>query len=253
MLSYRLIAFLLSFSCLFACAQIDTQDYQGIWMGTITDRHCLNFTISLKSLGEQEYQLQIANTKPVIERDLRSQSEEWIQLQLDDRWQLELKPEDGGQGLTGFVKSGRFITRIQFQKEEADTYRGVWNPFMFDDSLISGDMFVYVEDNEDTPLAAYPFLGEQRLRGIWAGDFSRHGEQLWFEDSNTGFRFRASFGDQQIGLEMLLLDELITQIDLHPTDNEGEYDTDPVAKDQSADSPAQLDDGWEVSNIQEAG
>ena len=231
-----------------SCAQEKRQDYLGNWIGNLPDKHSFNFQITLESSGSNEYQLRIANTKPVITQTFTSIDNDYIRFSIDNQVHFNLK--NNGNELTGHIKSGRFYYYVTLQKVGQNKYIGNWNPLMLDNGLISDELFLNV-DHYNGQLEAYPFLGDQRSRGFWANDFKKKDDTLSFRDDNTGFNFRAIFLQESIELEIYLVNALITKTTLNYSEEYWEHPPPPVVRDQSTDTPALLDDGWATGNIKD--
>ncbi|NAS30772.1 serine hydrolase [Flavobacteriaceae bacterium R38] len=233
-----------------SCAQEKRQDYLGNWIGTLPDKHSFNFQITLESYGSNEYQLRIANTKPVITKNFTSVNNDHIQFNVDNQLHFNLKNDNNE--LTGYIKSGKFYYYVTLQKTEQNKYIGNWNPFMLDNGLTSDELFLNI-DHYNGQLEAYPFLGDQRSRGFWANDFKKKDSILSFRDDNTGFNFRAIFLQETIEFEMYLIDALITKTTLTYSEEYWEPPLPPIVHDQSTDTPSSLDDGWATGNIKDYG
>jgi len=192
----RYFAFILVPLLIFSCknqAQNQTiTDYEGSWVGQIANSQSFNFDLSLKEQESGQYNLTVSNGDTLIDRTFQSPNLNDIHLQIDDQLSLELTQNEE-TGLTGFVKSGRLFYRVELLKINPNEYQGKWHPYMFDDGLISEDIMLYVEHQNDAQLVAYPFLGDHRTRGVWASGFVQVEDTLFFKDDNTGFKLSATF------------------------------------------------------------
>ncbi|UZR98431.1 serine hydrolase domain-containing protein [Chondrinema litorale] len=246
---------LLSFSTLVSCAQKGNQDYQGNWIGTLPNKNSFNFTISLEKLKANNYHLLIANDKTLIDKNLKSASDEHIQISIDSHTHITLFNTHEGQTLTGFIKSGRYFYHISLQNAGSNRFKGYWNTFMIDNSLISDEILLAIEKNDDGTLAAYPFFGDQRFRGTWTSGFKMKDDVLLFKDDNTGFRFRAIFLKNTIDLEIYLSDAFINKVSLIKFDADWEsvVKIDAIKQEENTDTPPSLNDGWETANIHDYG
>jgi len=252
MRNYLIIVFLF-LTTLMSCAQNKRQDYQGEWIGNLPNKNSFNFKITLERLEENNYRLEISNDETLINEILESTNKADVQLDLDGQITFDLKYENEGKALTGFIKSGRFIYHLSLIKADNEKFMGHWNAFMVDNGLQSDDIMLYVENTEEGNLVAYPFFGDQRFRGTWAADFREQGNILLFRDTNTGFNFRAKLLDNSIELEILLIDALLSKTILQHTNDGWEYSSDPLDKTANTETPQQLNDGWITSNINEHG
>ncbi|NHF57824.1 serine hydrolase [Flavobacteriaceae bacterium TP-CH-4] len=253
MVKHICIVVLFSFPILFGCAQQNVYDYEGNWVGTLPDRHSFNFTVTLEALEADVYHLVIANKKVLLDTKLHSTGKDHIQLNIDNQLYFDLYQDCNGQALNGFIKSGRYFYSVQLREVAPNTFEGPWNSFMFNDGILSDDFLLYVENNNNAQLVAYPIFGDQRFRGTWASGFKRKNDTLFFKDDNTGFKFRASLSPMGIGLEIYLVDALITNIDLTHSEENLEFQTDPIVNSQSTAAPPQLTDGWETADGRDFG
>ncbi|MEM8927145.1 MAG: serine hydrolase [Bacteroidota bacterium] len=231
------------------CAQTDKKEYLGNWIGNLPDKHAFNFKVTLEKINSNQYQLRISNKKTILKRTFTSSDKAHLRLSIDDELHFDLK--NRGDDVFGYIQSGGFQYYITLKKEAYNTYVGNWNVFMLDDGLTSDELFLNV-DWYNEQLEAYPFFGDQRFRGFYAGDFTIEDDVLSFKDSNTGFHFRAILLKEAIQLEIYLINNLIAKTSLSFSDK---YWTPPptaIADNQSADTPEPLDDGWDTGTLNEA-
>lgn len=253
MRNYLIILAFLSLSTLASCAQNNAPDYNGEWIGHLPDKSRFNFKVSLELLADNNYHLTIANARVLIDREIASTAEEGVFFNLDEELFFNLKFDDEKQNLTGFIQSGRMLYRLSIPKVGENTYVGFWNSFMVDTALQSDDIMLYVEKTEGGNYVAYPFFGDQRFRGTYAGNFNLKGDTLHFTDGNTGFKFRARFAGSTIELEILLTDKIVTTTSLTHTDDGWEYSSDMVDLSQNTQTPTQLKDGWSTASLKDFG
>lgn len=251
MQKYSTVLVLLFISTLISCAQNKEQNYEGEWIGFLSEKPSFNFEISFEKLEVNTYHIRIANDEILIDRKLKSSNDDGIQLDIDKQLFFNLKFSPNKDILTGFIKTGKFYYHISLQNSESNKFVGKWNPFMLDNGLQSEDINLYVEHTEGENLAAYPFFGDQRFRGMWTGDFKRLGDTLLFRDANTGFNFRAELLKSRISLEIYLIDAFITKTSLTHTADGWEYSSNPAKQTQNLNQPKQLNDGWSTANIKD--
>lgn len=253
MLKYLTVLVFLSLSALISCAQNGKQDHQGEWIGFLPNKSSFNFKVTLEKLEGNKYHLTIANDQILIEENLESSSEDHILFNVDQQLYFNLKHDENGQALAGFIKTGKFLYHVSLPSIGDNKYVGDWNPFMLDNGLQSIDIMLYVEHTEGGNLVAYPFFGDQRFRGTWTSSFKKQGDTLLFRDGNTGFNFRAELLENTIELEIFLTDAIITKTSLTHTEDGWEYKSEPADKSQNTNTPAQLNDGWITANINDYG
>ena len=250
MSKYLVFLYLSALSSITACTQSGVNIKEGNWVGKFTDRTCFNFNVVIDILDDESYQLTISNKDVLVNEVFKSRGSERIQFDIDKHLFFDFnKREDR---LTGFIKSSRFYYHTELKKVSDTKFVGNWNPFSFDNDMISDDLLLYVEDG-DNGLVAYPFMGEQRTRGIWAGGFHKDGDELHFQDDNSGIKLKATFSDNSTKLGFYLVDALITELDLTHSEEDWEYKTDKTNLDQSINRPDDMGDGWKTAGLNEFG
>ncbi|WP_343914482.1 serine hydrolase [Aquimarina litoralis] len=240
-------------TALMSCAQSPKKNYQGEWVGHLPNKNTFNFKVTLEKSETNTYNLTITNDQTIIDKKLTSTSTEGVQLNINQQLFFELEYEEDGKALVGFIKSGKFLYRTRFHKTAKNRYEADWNPFMINNSLQSDDIDLYVEHTESSNIAAYPFFGDQRFRGAWTKDFKKEGNILSFTDGNTGFNFRAKLLIDNIELEILLTDVVLTKTTLTFAKDGWEYSQHPIPQVQNTDTPKQLEDGWATANCKDFG
>ena len=213
------------------------------------NKSSFNLHVSLEKLESNNYHLTIVNDKILIDKILESSSENHILFTIDQQLFFNLKYTQNGQVLAGSIKTGKFFYHVSLLNIGDNKFTGTWNPFMLDNGLISDDILLSIEHNEDDTPGAYAYFGDQRFRGTFSSDFKMQNDTLLFRDANTGFKFRARLLKNVIKLEILLIDTIITKTSLAHTKDGWEYKTDPVDQSQNTNTPANLNDGWTAANI----
>ncbi|MEE9364592.1 MAG: serine hydrolase [Cellulophaga sp.] len=249
------ILVLFSFSTLLSCAQKDSLDYQGNWIGTLPNQHSFNFYITLEKLKSNNYHLVIANNKTLIDNNLKSTSDDHIQISIDSKTHINLYNTNNGTELSGFINTGRYFYHVSLQQIGSNKFEGKWNPFMLDNGLISDDILLSVENNDDGTFGAYTYFGDQRFRGAFSSEFKKKDNTLFFKDSNTGFLYRAILLKNTIELEIYLSDALVTKTNLtrFEADWESKISAINQNRNQESNTPPQLNDGWVTKNIDDFG
>ncbi len=253
MLKHLTLMLLLSLNFLSSCAQKDTTNYEGNWTGLLPNKNSFNFNVTIQSLEDNTYHLVIANEKELIDKNFNSTSKDDIQFNIDNQLYFNLKYRENNNQLSGYIKTGNFYYYVSLDHAGDNKFTGNWNPFILDDGFMSDDILLAIEKNEDETLVAYPFFGDQRFRGTNASDFEMKNDTISFLDSNTGFKFRARLLETKIELEVLLVDTIITKINLTRSSGDWEYEMDNVDMNQNTNIPANLEDGWVTANISDVG
>lgn len=250
---YRyLLIFAVSF-VIKSCAQQNMKEYNGEWVGVLPNKTSYNLKVTVEPLDNNTYHLTIGNDKILIDKNLESSSGDRIRINVDQQLFLNLERSLDGQNLSGFIKTGRFLYRVDLDKVGANTYTCGWNLFMFDNGLQSDDVMLYVEQTNGDGYVAYPFFGDQRFRGTWTEHFQRKGDTLLFRDGNSGLNFRAQLLGNRIDFEVLLVDEVLAKTSLTHTTEGWEYRSNPLEEPQNTNIPEVLKDGWKTADMMEYG
>ncbi|WP_296386335.1 serine hydrolase [Winogradskyella sp.] len=224
-------------------------EYAGNWEGTLPNVDAFNFSITVKDLSSNSYNITITNTKTLINKKLKSISNNHIQISIDDYIHFNLHFKNDKNELTGFVNAGRLMYHVNLRKNEVNTYTGTWNPFMINGSLKSDSIFLSIDKNEDGTLAAYPFLGDHRFSGAWADNFVEQDNILSFRCLKTGFKFRSILLKDEIQLEILLGDIFLTKTHLNRFETDWKQEVTGIEENQNTNKPQQLNDGWITASI----
>lgn len=239
------------FSSIFSSwSQQNIKDYQGNWEGTLPNSNSFNFNISLEDLNSSTYNLIISNYKTSINKNLTSNSTDRIQLCIDDRTQFNLSYNEDKTEITGFITSGIMMYHISLKRTKGNLFTGIWRPFMID-SLQSQSVFLSVENNEDGSFAIYPFFGDQRFTGTWAGEFTTEGDVIFFRDYKTGIKFKATLLADKIQFEILLSERTIAVTNLIRSEVDLSSISSDSPQNQNINKPIKQNDGWTLASIQE--
>ncbi|MEM6725016.1 MAG: hypothetical protein AAF598_13340, partial [Bacteroidota bacterium] len=116
---------------------------------------------------------------------------------------LNIPPESGSffsfrkpskKGARSFLKSGILMYHIAFHpewykgKRRKNSITGTYRPMMVD-SLLSSIVYLNVEGDTPDQLTWYPFFGDHRFTGTWAGNFNYKDSLVLFTDFKTGMEF----------------------------------------------------------------
>jgi len=249
MFKHLKLVLLLCLSFFSSCAQQDITNYEGNWIGLLPNKNSFNFSVTLENLETNKYHLVIENDNMLIDKNFKSTNKDDIQFNIDHQIYFNLKYSKNEKELTGYIKTGKFYYYVSLDNAGNNKFTGTWNPFMLDNGLISDDILLAIEKNEDGTLAAYPFFGDQRFRGTYSSDFKIQNDALSFLDANTGFKFRARLLKTKIELEILLIDTIITKTNLTYSEADWKYEIDAVNQNQNTNTPVNLNDGWVTASI----
>ena len=219
---------------------------EGQWEGEISDPTIFNFDIKLANIKSSDALLTISNSDAFFKKTLQPVDQAEVNIDIDDRTQMHLRFTKNKQKLIGFIKSGILMYHISLEKDREGNFAGSWKPFIVD-RLQPQSIYLSVERNEGD-LVAYPFFGDRRFTGTWASDFTSKGDTILFRDYKTGLKFKATYSQNKIQLDILFSNVTMAKANLFRSANEWKFG---INSDQNSTSgiPAQLNDGWITSNI----
>ncbi len=235
------------------CGQENENIYDGNWEGSWSNLSSFNFKILLEDLNSNTYNITIANDKTLINQKLTSNSDDHIELIIENYIHLNLYPKKNNKELSGFISAGRLVYHIDLKKKEDNTFEGTWNLFMANDSLKSDSILLSIHSNDDGTVVAYPSIGDQRFSGTWADDFTRQDNVVSFRCLKTGLKFEAKLMEEKINLEVFLSDALVSEVSLSRSNTEWKQGIIGFNQNQNTDTPKQLNDGWLTENVKEFG
>ncbi|WP_208874438.1 serine hydrolase domain-containing protein, partial [Polaribacter reichenbachii] len=147
--------------------------------------------------------------------------------------------------IDGFISSGLYFYHIKLIQAENNSYQGNWNIFMLDE-LLSNSIFLSIENVNGTNFDAYPFFGDQRFAGTWAGNSKQNGNVITFQDMRTGIGFKGTLLKETIDLEILIANNVFTKVRLNPSKNPWKFGNYNNIKNNNLN----LDDGWKTHPLE---
>ncbi|MFD2564619.1 serine hydrolase domain-containing protein [Aquimarina rubra] len=242
---------LLFAAILTGCSQKGVSTYEGNWEGKLAHTNTLNFDLVLEELPSNLCQLTITNPESTISEMLTVTNTNRLEGSIDNDIHIDLSFTEDKTAVTGFIKSGILMYQVILRKTD-EVYKGIWNPFMVD-NLQSQAMYLGVENNGDGSLDMYPFFGDQRFTGTWVNGSEKEGNVIVFKDYKTGLRFRAKLTEDTIELETLLGKQTVTVTNFKRSDIDLSSLKPSGPKNQNANRPVQLNDGWATASIEDVG
>ena len=239
---------LISLNCNNALSEYLDSNSEQEWFGIFTNERCFNFDVRLKKVGTDQYNLILSNGNEMINEIYSSDVHDRIQFRIDD--QLALDFEKHGEKISGFIKSGRLLYRTVLSEISSGEYVGQWNPYMFNDGMISNTLRLYIGVESETRLVAYPFFGDHRSRGPWASGFQKKGNSLLFQDNNTGFKFRVTERKNKVNVAIYVSSALIAESTLFRS-AETAPSSRVTASPEGIQIPDDLNDGREIGCVEE--
>lgn len=238
------------FLCSSAVAQ-NISDYEGDWEGTLSNPNCFNFDVTVETTENDSLTLRITNGDFSLIHKVLPTKEGNFQVSIDEYTRCQLSFSHQNSTISGFITSGFLMYQIRLKKENTDTYRGSWTPFMIE-KLLNNSIFLNVESNEDDNFTMYPFFGDQRFTGTRCDAFSKKGNLISFIDFKTGLHFKSELLDEkQIKLNILLGGQIIASSILHPSEQDWVFGKHLIDHQQNH-LPLSLNDGWTTSNLLDA-
>ncbi|MEM1320490.1 MAG: serine hydrolase [Bacteroidota bacterium] len=249
--SYLAIFMLLLFSSCTGPDQAVTTNYQGNWEGQLPDPKAFSYNLTIEELASNQYNLTLASQSTAISKQLRSNSDDHIEISISEDTQLSLSFSEDKAELNGFIKSGVLLYHLNLKKSGEKQYTGSWSPLLVEE-LNNQSIFLGVEGNDQGELVAYPFLGDQRFSGFWAFKHKKQKDTLLFSCFKTGLNFRARLLDNQIQLDILFADAVLASSTLSRSESDWQFGlADP--QNHTINSPKQLNDGWTIADPSESG
>ncbi|CAL2103250.1 Beta-lactamase domain-containing protein [Tenacibaculum sp. 190130A14a] len=206
----------------FTYAQTNIKDYEGHWEGTFKHEHIFNFDVSLEVLGNRKYKLSISNQDFSIQKNIISSSKKTIEFALNETTFFSGMMEKNGSEINGFISSGIYFYHVTLTKNENNTYSGKWNIFLLE-KLLSKAIFLSIENIHKGSFDAYPFFGDKRFAGTWCMNAQKQNNIISFQDFRTGLHFKGSLSKNTINLNILLLNKVITSVQLKKSSKEWQY------------------------------
>lgn len=243
----KLYNFLLLFLTFFV-SSIEAQnmkDYTKEWEGEFKTSKALNFTVEIENLNTEKSVFRISNNRAIINQQFSIQNN-IITVYINENLSFKGQFNSDKSVINGFIKSGYLMYHIKLIKKNNKTYIGKWNIFIVDE-LKSKAFYLSVENGDRENYEAYPIFGDNRFTGTWCGDFKKNKNVISFTDLKTGLRFKGLLSESKILLDVLLADNLVTQIALKPSKENweiGQYKVDVKSKNY-----AFLNDGWKISTL----
>ena len=250
MKKFIIVIFIISITsgCNNALSEYLDSNSEQEWFGIFTNERCFNFNVRLKEVRTNQYNLILSNGNEVINEVFNSDAQNRIRFRMDD--QLAFDFEEHGEKLSGFIKSGRLLYRTALNEIAPGEYVGQWNPYMFNDGMITNTLRLYIGVESGTRLVAYPFLGDRRSRGPWVNGFQKKGKFLHFQDNNTGFEFRVTKRKNKVKVAIYVSNALISESTLFRSEEQSPLSRD-IAPPNGIQIPIDLNDGWEIGKVDE--
>lgn len=188
-------------------------DYTNNWEGKIENSKTFNFTVSIEDLQSDNAIFKISNNKNIINQLFKINTERFIKIAISENLSFIGNLSKSGKEINGFIKSGLLLYHIKLTKSTTNSFIGTWNILMVDE-LKSQNFYLSVENGLDEDYQAYPILGDDRFTGTWCTNFQKENDNISFVDFKTGLQFKGKLLQNEIQLNILLGEHLLTQLDL---------------------------------------
>ena len=233
-------------------AQNSLSDFNGKWEGKISNPLSFNFKILVKRIDSDTYRVKINNQDEVFNSELKREAFNGIVLKLTEDTSLKLRLHENGEELFGFLKSGMLLYATSLKQTTEDVFVGQWQPLMIKE-LISRNFYLDFGLNDDGSFYAYPFFGDKRFSGTWAGDYRNDKGSIFFKDAKTGLSFHGKLVEDKIELGLYFLNALIETVELKRSRNDWVFDVRKNAGQALNWTPKNLQDGWVTKDARSAG
>jgi CubicO group peptidase (beta-lactamase class C family) len=186
-------------------------DYTNNWEGKIENSKTFNFTVSIEDLKSENAVFKISNSKSIINQPFKIKTEQFIEIPISENLSFIGDLSKNGKEINGFIKSGLLLYHIKLTKSATNSFIGTWNILMVDE-LKSQNFYLSVENGLDDDYQAYPILADNRFTGTWCTNFQKENDNISFIDFKTGLQFKGKLLQNEIQLNILLGEHLLTQL-----------------------------------------
>ncbi|WP_347175365.1 serine hydrolase domain-containing protein [Polaribacter uvawellassae] len=228
-------------------SQVNIKDYEGQWEGVLPKKNTFNLKVNITKKPNNKYLFKLSNDEFSFENIIASDSKKNIQFEFSKGFIFSAIISDDSSEINGFISSNFHFYHIKLTKKKDNSFQGKWNLFIIDE-LISQSMFFSIENINGQKFEAYPFFGDKRFAGTWAGEPKKKNNIITFQDNITGLDFKGKLLTNKIELEIILAGKTITTVVLHKSKSEWAFD-DFSTRTSIGNKPLQLNDGWRVSNL----
>lgn len=227
----------------------DMKNYAGAWKGELQNPAAFSFAVNLQALAHPQYEIRLESGGQTLVFPLEIESLDNFQVQLGEGLYFEGMLNQETKEISAFFQSGILRYHVSLAKKAKKSFQGKWDIAMVDE-FRPNTMYLSVENAQGDNYEAYPFFQEARFTGTWAANFQKENDQIFFQDMKTGLKFQGKLKAQAIELSIILGDQMLTQVDLKPTEEQFQFGS-KAPKSTVHTSPPNLKDGWEVASIKD--
>ncbi|PHI21811.1 hypothetical protein CEQ90_00560 [Lewinellaceae bacterium SD302] len=202
----------------------DMAEYNGSWRGVVERSDALSFTVAIDLVDDREGTITVSNYRMEVKQKFDYSSAHEIKIPLADDVYFIGYLADDAASIHGFIQSGILFYNLKLDKSTSGLYTGKWHIFMFK-KLEPNTVFLSVEGGAGDDYQLYPFFGDDRFTGTWCNGFEKENDELSFFDFKTGMRMKGRLLEEQILLQFILLDEVVTEISFSKTDPDWQIKT----------------------------
>ena len=228
-------------------SQVEIKDYEGQWEGKIPNKNTFNIKVKLSKEKNNLYNFTLSNDQFLFEENIVSTSKKHIEFEFTKGLKFTGILNNDASEINGFIRSGFYYYHTKLTKTKGNSYVGNWNLFIIDE-LISQSIFFSIENVKGQNFEAYPFFGDKRFAGTWAGKPKKENDIISFQDNITGLFFEGKLLSNKIQLEIILAGKKIAKIVLEKSEKEWVF-PDFSSITNATNKPLQLNDGWKVSSL----
>mgnify|MGYP004377939433 FL=1 len=198
-------------------------DYNGAWVGTLSNPKSFQIEVSIHKFGTERATLQLSTKTQRTSFPIGNNSDPEFTIPISETQSFQGTRSEDKSSISGFMKSGLLLYHITLKKTANNSYSGVWNLLMVEE-LRSDKLYLSIENGDQETYQAYPFFGDDRFTGTWAYDFQKQQDTLSFSDFKTGLQFRGVLQETKIILELFIADHSMATAVLSRTDTEWKRD-----------------------------
>ena len=241
---YYTVLLLIFFSITTIQSQTKIKDYEGQWEGEFNNKNALNFSISVKDLGNKKYDFSLFNNQFDFHKKVTSIKQNFIEFNIDKKTVFTGILDKKKSEINGFISSGIYFYHIKLTKTVKNLYVGTWSIFMLDE-LLSKSLFLSIENVQGKKFDAYPFFGDKRFAGTWCMNSQKKGNIITFQDVRTGLQFEGKLLNDFIELNLIIANTVITSMRLKKSKSDWVY---TKFSTKNKEQPLKLNDDWEIAN-----
>lgn len=246
-LPFKLFISIFLISTINIYSQINIKEYEEQWQGNLPNKNIFNLKVNLTLESDSTYIFKLNNSQFFFKDTFTSTSKKHIEFEFSKNLHFSAVMNNNSSEINGFISAGFYYYHLKLTKNNKNNYEGTWNLFIIDE-LISQSIFFSIENVNGQSFEAYPFFGDKRFAGTWAGKPKKENDIITFQDNITGLYFKGKLLTNKIKLEIILAGKTIATTVLNKSKSEWVFD-DFSSRTSKGNIPLNLNDGWKISNL----